>query len=108
WREWVRTYRGHGAGGDPFADPGDQDITCEVAVDQLARIAAPRSDRSQAEFLRAHGIDQLVDAARRAWEAAAAHPDLAALAARSRVAEAAALTDPTGLGSFRVMEWTVP
>ncbi|MBW3654101.1 MAG: tRNA adenosine deaminase-associated protein, partial [Actinobacteria bacterium] len=36
WREWVRTYRGHGPGGSPLEAPGSQDITCEVPFDQLA------------------------------------------------------------------------
>ena len=44
---------------------------------------------------------------RRAWAAAAARPDLAALAMRSRVAEAEALLDPAGLGGFTVLEWRV-
>jgi SAM-dependent MidA family methyltransferase len=108
WTEWVRTYRAHGRGGHPLADLGRQDITCEVAVDQLARVRAPVGDRPQAEFLTAHGLDELVDAARRAWEAGAARGGLASLAARSRLTEAAALTDPAGLGAFRVLEWRVP
>ncbi|HEX2043288.1 MAG TPA: SAM-dependent methyltransferase [Acidimicrobiales bacterium] len=108
WTEWVRTYRAHGRGGPPLADLGRQDITCEVAVDQLARVRPPVADRAQAEFLAAHGLDALVDVARRAWEAGAARGDLAALAARSRLTEAAALTDPAGLGAFRVLEWRVP
>jgi hypothetical protein len=78
-----------------------------VCVDQLARVRVPTSDRSQAEFLAAHGIDDLVSAANAAWSAAAAEPDRAALAARSRVSEAAALTDRGGLGAFRVLEWVV-
>ena len=32
-------------------------------------------------------------------------PAIAALAARSRVTEAEALTDLSGLGAFRVLEW---
>lgn len=104
WTEWVRTYRGHGRGGHPLADLGDQDVTCEVAVDQLP---APASDRSQAEFLRAFGLEELTGAARDAWHARAHVGDLAALTARSRVHEAAALTDPAGLGAFRVLEWLV-
>ena len=35
WREWLRTYRGHERGGHYLADPGRQDITAEVALDQL-------------------------------------------------------------------------
>ena len=102
WTDWVRTYRGHGRGGHPLADLGAQDVTCEVAVDQLP---SPTSNRSQAEFLRAHGLDELVDEARQAWQERAHIGDLQALVARSRVSEAAALTDPSGLGAFRVLEW---
>lgn len=105
WTEWVRTYRGHARAGHPLQDLGTADITCEVAVDQLP----PRErDRSQADFLRAHGIDRLVAAARAEWQERAHIGDLRALTARSRVTEAAALTDPSGLGGFRVLEWEVP
>jgi SAM-dependent MidA family methyltransferase len=106
--EWVRTYRDHAPGEDPLTDLGLQDITCEVAVDQLAAVRALTSDSAQADFLREHGLDLLVADAHAAWTAAAAAPDLAALAARSRVSEAKALTDPGGLGAFRVLEWSLP
>jgi len=102
WSEWVRTYRSHGQGAHPLAALGSQDVTCEVALDQLPPAAA---HRSQADFLRAHGLDQLADDARRAWEERAHLGDLQAVRARSRVHEAAALTDPCGLGAFRVLEW---
>ena len=104
WTEWLRTYRGHQRGGPPLGHPGQQDVTCEVAVDQLP---APDTDRPQAEWLAAHGIGELVDAARSAWTARAHIGDLEALRHRSRVSEADALTDPTGLGAFRVLEWVV-
>jgi SAM-dependent MidA family methyltransferase len=107
WTEWVRTYRRHGRGGHPLKDLGQQDLTCEVAFDQLAAARPPANDRSQAEFLRAHGLDELVDAARRGWEERASIGDLHALTARSRVTEAAALSDPAGLGAFGVFEWEV-
>jgi SAM-dependent MidA family methyltransferase len=105
WTDWVRTYRGHGRAGHPLHDLGSADITCEVAVDQLP---PPTANRSQADFLRAHGLDELVAAARQEWTARAHIGDLQALKARSRVTEAAALTDPSGLGAFRVLEWEVP
>lgn len=108
WRDWLRTYRHHGRGASPLDDPGHQDLTCEVAVDQLARVRAPDTDRSQAEWLEAHGIEELVAAARDTWHERSALGDLAALAARSRVGEADALCDPAGLGAFRVLEWMVP
>ncbi|MFN2606832.1 MAG: SAM-dependent methyltransferase [Acidimicrobiales bacterium] len=107
WTEWVRTYRGHGRGGHPLADLGEQDVTCEVAVDQLGGARPPAVDRSQAAFLQAFGIADLVSDARRIWHERAAIGDLAALAARSRVGEADALIDPAGLGAFRVLEWPV-
>lgn len=103
WKEWVRTYRRHGAGGHPLSDPGSQDITCEVAVDQLG--APPDADRSQADWLRLHGLEEMVEEGRRVWAERAAIGDLEAVRARSRVREAEALTDPTGLGAFRVLEW---
>lgn len=103
--EWVRTYRLGGPGGAPLNEPGAQDITCEVCIDQLARVHPPAADRSQRAFLEAHGIDALVAAARAAWDESAANPTVASLKARGRVSEAAALTDPGGLGAFRVLEW---
>lgn len=106
WLDWVRTYRGHGRGDHPLHRPGSQDVTCEVAVDQLARLRTPASDRSQADFLTAHGIAELVAAARAGWEAGAARGDLEAVRHKSRLREAAALLDPSGLGGFRVLEWT--
>jgi len=108
WLDWVRTYRDHGRGGHPLDAPGTQDVTCEVAFDQLASIRPPDADRSQADWLRAHGLEGLAAEARAAWHAGARRGDLVALAARSRVGEAEALTDPTGLGAFRVLEWVVP
>ena len=102
WTEWVRTYRSHARGGGPLDDLGRQDITCEVAVDQLPE---PASDRTQADWLRAHGIEALVEEGKAIWRARAAIGDLAAVRARSRVTEAEALLDPAGLGGFRVLEW---
>jgi SAM-dependent MidA family methyltransferase len=103
WTEWVRTYRQHEHGDPPLTALGTQDITCEVAVDQLG--VAPTLDRSQADWLRAHGIEDLVEEGRRIWRERAAIGDLAAVKARSRVTEAEALLDDAGLGGFRVLEW---
>ncbi len=100
-RSWLRTYREHDRGFDPLVEPGNRDITTDVAFDQL------RPDRltTQADWLRAHGIDSFVDEARATWIERAAIGDLAALKARSRVNEAEALLDPDGLGGFLVAEW---
>ncbi len=100
--EWLRTYRGHERGGEPTEAPGSQDVTVEVAVDQLPPGAVVDT---QAAFLRRFGIDDLVEAGRHLWEERAHLGDLEAIRARSRVAEAEALLDPTGLGDFTVLEW---
>ena len=104
WPEWLRTYRGHDRGGHPMDHLGGQDITAEVAVDQLP---APDEDHSQADWLRSWGIDRLVEEGRRIWQERAHLGDLEAIRARSRVNEAGALLDPAGMGSFRVLEWSV-
>ena len=105
--QWLRTYRSHDHGGSPLEGPGSQDITVEVALDQLP--AVDRAAHStQADWLRAQRIDDLVDAARAVWAQRAGIGDLAAVRARSTVSEADALTDPDGLGAFTVLEWPVP
>lgn len=106
-RSWLRTYREHRRGHDPLEHPGGCDITCDVAVEHL-RLAAARvgltalEETHQSTWLRELGIDQLVDDARRVWRERAHLGDLEAVAARSRVTEAEALTDPAGLGAHRV------
>lgn len=100
--EWLRTYRRHGRGGPPLSDPGTQDVTVEVCVDQLATVRRPTITR-QDDWLRDHGIDDLVAEGRAAMGEPAR--DLHALRLRSRVTEAEALLDPAGLGGFAVLEW---
>jgi NADH dehydrogenase [ubiquinone] 1 alpha subcomplex assembly factor 7 len=104
-RPWLRTYRSHSSGTDPLDAPGEQDITADVVLEQLDT-ASPfpcvGRDRQDA-WLRALGIEELVAEGRRMWETGAARGDLDALAGRSRVGEAAALTDPGGLGAHRVV-----
>ena len=103
--EWLRTYRSHTRAGGYLEALGEQDVTCEVAVDQLATVRPPTDDRVQHEWLRLWGIDALVEEGKRAWTERAHVGDLAAVAARSRVTEAEALLDPAGLGAFRALEW---
>ncbi len=103
-RPWLRTYSEHRRGIDPYQSPGEVDITCDVAFDQLP--GAPVLS-TQAEFLVRHGIAPLVSEARAIWHERAHLGDLPALRARSRVGEADALCDPVGLGAFLVAEWIV-
>jgi SAM-dependent MidA family methyltransferase len=105
WREWLRTYRRHERGGHYLTAPGEQDLTTDVPLDQLP---APDERWTQAEFLRQWGIGELVEEGQRVWAAGAAQPDLAALTMRSRVREAEALLDPTGLGAHTVAVWRAP
>ncbi|MFM8714500.1 MAG: hypothetical protein ACKOE7_14270, partial [Actinomycetota bacterium] len=102
WREWVRTYASHARGAHYLSAIGEQDITVEVAIDQLS---SPTHVTTQAEFLHAYGIEPLVEEGRTAWQQSAAHPDLTAMTMRSRVSEAAALLDSKGLGTFSVVVW---
>ena len=104
WRDWLRTYRANERGVHPLREPGTQDITADVPLDQLP--AASRVS-TQAEWLVEHGIDGLVEEGRRTWIERAGIADLAAMKARSRIREADALLDPRGLGSFTVAEWIV-
>ena len=104
WRDWLRTYRGHERGAHYLRDAGLQDITTDVALDQLPE---PDEVRTQAQFLQRWGIEELVDEGRAAWAAAASAPTVAALAMRSRVREAEALLDPAGLGGFLSLTFRV-
>ncbi len=104
---WLRTYRAHQRGDDPLVGPGTQDVTTDVVTETLHRAArrvgfTVAAEMTQAEWLTGLGLDQMVEAGRREWQARAHIGDLAALAARSRVTEAAALSDPDGLGAHTV------
>jgi SAM-dependent MidA family methyltransferase len=105
--EWLRTYHDHQRGGAPLEHLGLQDVTVEVATDQLASFRRTTQQRTQAEALQDWGIDELVAEGRATWEERAHLGDLEAMKARSRITEAEALLDPTGLGGFQVLEWQV-
>ena len=82
---------------------GEQDITCEVAVDQLPAPDARRRARPTGCAPTAS-----TSWSRRAARSGASGPPSATsrpCRARSRVTEAEALLDPAGLGAFRVLEW---
>lgn len=102
WTEWVRTYRGHERGTGPWEAPGSQDVTVEVAFDQLP---PPHRLARQADVLQEWGLRELVEEGRAAWHARTGPADLAALRARSRVTEADVLLDRAGLGAFWLAEW---
>lgn len=110
-RGWLRTYRAHERGRDPLDAPGEQDITADVLLPTLRRDATRAgftiaSESTQAQWLRRVGIDTLVEEGRQRWEEGASRGDLEAIAGRSRATEAAALTDPDGLGAHTVVVLT--
>jgi SAM-dependent MidA family methyltransferase len=102
WRDWLRTYRGNERGDHYLVEPGTQDITIEVPIDQLPE---PDTVRTQSQFLQLWGIADLVEEGKRVWAEQAARPGLGAMTMRSRISEAEALLDPAGLGAFLVTEW---
>lgn len=99
---WLRGYRGHGRVESILEDPGSADITIDVPFDQLPQ---PTTLTTQADWLRSNGLESLLEQAETVWQDRAGIGDLAALKARSALTEAAALTDPEGLGGFMVAEW---
>ena len=104
--EWVRTYRSGVRGHEPLRHAGSADITVEVPLDQILGAHPGAVVCDQGSFLVSLGIDELVAEGRAVWRERAAIGDLAALEARSRVHEAEALCDPSGLGAFTVAVWT--
>ena len=102
WREWLRTYRDQGRGTHYLTDPGSQDITAQVMLDQLP---AGFASLTQADFLKQWGIDELVREGADHWEKLKHAPDVAAMKMRSRSSEATSLTDLSGLGAFKALSW---
>lgn len=101
---WLRTYTKHGKGVSPLANPGQQDITSDVAFDQLP---PPASIQTQADFLKDWGIQSLAAEGQQEWQQNAANPTTKALIARSRPTEAQTLCDPTTFGSYKVAQWII-
>jgi SAM-dependent MidA family methyltransferase len=102
WREWLRTYKEHERGGHYLLEPGSQDITSQVVLDQLP---GGCEVMPQAQFLSQWGIDDFVREGVTYWENMTGTPDIAALKMRSRVAEREALTETAGLGGLTCMTW---
>jgi SAM-dependent MidA family methyltransferase len=102
--QWMRMYSHHQRVANALAEPGQCDITTDVALDQLASLSPPTKVSTQADFLQAHGINAIVDAAL-AQLSGAAPNSLAAAKLSSFVSERQLLLDPKGLGGFLVMEW---
>lgn len=105
--EWLRTYRAQSMGQSPYDFVCQQDITCEVGIDQLnsSDIPAP-SVQSQADFLKHWGIDELVAEAK-VLDQNVIPTNLEDIKLHSRIKEAEALLDPMGLGAHCAIEWVL-
>jgi SAM-dependent MidA family methyltransferase len=104
WREWLRTYKDHGRGEHYLVNPGSQDITVQVMLDQLQNSFPTLAISRQSEWLKHCGIEQLVDEGNQYWKNHKHSPNVAAMKMQSRANEAKALTDEPGLGGFMVIE----
>jgi SAM-dependent MidA family methyltransferase len=104
WREWLRTYKDHQRGLHYLLDPGNQDITSQVMVDQLMVAVPEIAVSKQSDWLQYWGIQDLVDEGAKYWDRHKSSPDIAALKMRSRKVEAQVLTESNELGSFSVLE----
>ena len=107
WREWLRTYKDHERGVHYLLEPGTQDITTQVMIDQLSNAHPDLTVVLQTEWLQKWGIDELVSEGMQYWEVHKSAPDIAAMKMRSRKVEAQVLTDSNELGSFSVIEVSV-
>lgn len=104
WRRdgTLMTFRNHVPGDDPYAHPGEQDITAHIDIDQVTEAAqsrglTPLPALSQAEWL--HNLGAAVLPA-----VADARIDTNAYLSARRAAET--LTEPAGLGRIAVMGFT--
>ena len=97
-RGTLMTFRRHAPGENPYAYPGEQDISCHIDIDQVRAAAASAGltawrPQSQAAWLQALSADLL-----------SPPDDAPARIAASRALEA--LCDPEGLGRIAVMAAT--
>jgi len=102
WREWLRTYRDQSRGTHYLSDPGSQDITTQVMLDQLP---TGFTSSTQGEFLTKWGVNELVREGSNYWESMKHAPDVAAMKMRSRSTESRAITEGIGLGGLTCLEW---
>jgi len=104
WREWLRTYRDQGRGNHYLAEPGSQDITAQVMLDQLP---TGFISSSQADFLKQWDIDELVREGTDYWQSMKHAPDVAAMKMRSRSTESSILIENFRTGGYTGLMWIV-
>lgn len=104
----LRTHRGHRPGPPLLEAPGQADITADVNFTALAAAAQAKGLESelltQRRFLSRYGLPARLAAWRREeLDQARAGETLERLRTRHRITGAAALMEPSGLGSFQVL-----
>jgi len=104
WREWLRTYRNHERGEHYLLEPGSQDITSQVMIDQLMEAVPGLSVTKQSDWLQHWGIQELVSEGEKYWEQHKSSPDVFTLKMRSRGNEAHLIADSAGIGAYSVLE----
>jgi SAM-dependent MidA family methyltransferase len=104
WREWLRTYKDHDRGVHYLNEPGSQDITTQVMIDQLMLAVPHLSVNQQSEWLLTWGIDELVAEGSKHWEEHKSAPDIAAMKMRSRLGESNALQEISNNGRYIAIE----
>ncbi len=99
--DWLRLYQDHQVSTDSTNLNSSADITTDVSFDQLPKAV---NLQTQAQFLKEHGIDELVAEAEK-LNPADALANLAAMKIKSRISESATLLDQASFGSFLVAGW---
>lgn len=101
----LLTYGSHGLSTDPFASPGELDITSHVNMTQVAeafqREGFTTSITTQRDFLKGIGIDDVATALLHRQTLAGRDPS--ALSIMSERSQLTALTSRAGLGDLRVL-----
>jgi SAM-dependent MidA family methyltransferase len=104
WREWLRTYKNHERGEHYLLEPGSQDITSQVMIDQIMVPIPELVVTKQSDWLQHWGIQDLVTEGAKYWEQHRSSPDVFALKMRSRGNEARLIADSEGIGAYSVLE----
>jgi SAM-dependent MidA family methyltransferase len=107
WREWLWTYKNHERGEHYLLEPGSQDITSQVMIDQIMVPIPELVVTKQSDWLQHWGIQDLVTEGAKYWEQHKSSPDVFAMKMRSRANEAHVITDVSGVGAFSVLEMAV-
>ena len=102
WREWLRTYREHSAASTIWPRPARRTSRARSRSTSCRRPTRSARSRSGSSCT---GSTNSSTRAGGTGSARGHAPDLAAMRMRSRVGEAEALLDPSGLGAFTVLEY---